>query len=207
MRALAGVCLAGAGGFGWMWTLVGDGATGLDRQAFTAVATEHGSLLARAAEPLATIGPLLTGALVLGLIACLARRRRWLAVTGIVGGYLLVALAAHLVKAAEQRPRPAGALIDAGGYSFPSTESALAVGLIAMAVVAAGPTKHRALRLGVIGAAGLLAGVIGTVLVSIRVHYVTDVLAGWAMGATVFAACGLGALTLESRYARVATPR
>jgi len=124
---------------------------------------------------------------------------------GILGGYLLVALLAHLGKAAEQRPRPAGALIDAGGYSFPSTESALAVGLIAIAVVAAGPTKHRARRIGVIAAAGLLTGVIGTLLVSIRVHYLTDVLAGWAMGATVFAACGLTALAIESRQERTAT--
>lgn len=207
IRALAGVCLAGGALFGWMWTLVGDGATDLDRQAFAAVATHRGSFLARAAEQLATIGPLLTGALVVVVIAWLARRRRWLAATGIVGGYLLVALAAHLVKAAEQRPRPAGAIIYAGGYSFPSTESALAVGLIAMAVVGASLTKHRARRLGVIGAAGLLTGVIGTVLVSIRVHYLTDVLAGWAMGATVFAACGLGALTIESHHGRIKTLR
>lgn len=128
------------------------------------------------------------------LIALLARRRRWLGAAGIVGGYLLVALAAHLAKAAEQRPRPAGALIAAGGYSFPSTESALAIGLIAMAIVAAGLTDHRARRIEVIGAAGLLTGAIGTLLISIRVHYLTDVLAGWAMGAAVFAACGLAAL-------------
>lgn len=83
MRALAAVCLAGAGGFGWMWTLVDDGATGLDRQAFTAVATESGSFLARAAHPLAIIGPVVTGALVLVVIAWLARRRRWLAATAV----------------------------------------------------------------------------------------------------------------------------
>lgn len=128
IRALAVGCLAGGALFGWMWTLVGDRPTGLDRQAFAALATERGSFLAQAAKPLATIGPLLTGALVLVLIALLARRRRWLAATGIVVGYLLVALTALGAKAAEQRPRPAGALIDAGGYSFPSTESALAIG-------------------------------------------------------------------------------
>jgi len=165
IRALAGVCLAGGALFGGMWTLVGDGPTGLDRGAFAALATERGSFLAQAAKPLATIGPLLTGALVLALIAFLARRRRWLAAAGIIGGYLLVALAASLTKAAEQRPRPAGALIDAGGYSFPSTESALAIGLIAMAIVATDLTDHRPGRIEVIVIAGLLAGAIGTLLV------------------------------------------
>lgn len=134
------------------------------------------------------------------LIALLARRRRWLAATGILGGYLLVALATHLAKGAEQRPRPAGALIDAGGYSFPSTESALAIGLIAMAIVATDLTDHRARRIEVIGAAGLLVGVIGPLLVSIRVHYLTDVLAGWAMGTVLFAACGLAAVAVQSRH-------
>lgn len=199
--------MAGGALFGWMWTLVGDRPTGLDRQAFAALATERGSFLAQAAKPLATIGPLLTGALVLVLIALLARRRRWLAATGIVVGYLLVALTALGAKAAEQRPRPAAALIDAGGYSFPSTESALAIGLIAMAIVATDLTDHRARRIEVIGAAGLLAGATGTVLVSIRVHYLTDVLAGWTMGAVLFAACGLAALAIQSRHGRTATQR
>jgi len=205
IRALAGVCLAGGALFGWMGTLVDHGATGLDRRAFAALATESGSFLARAAHPLAIIGPVVTGALVLVVIAWLARRRCWLAAMGIVAGYLFVALLAHLAKAAEQRPRPAGALIDAGGYSFPSTESALVVGLIAIAVVAAGQAKHRRRRIGVISAAGLLTGVVGTLLVSIRVHYLTDVLAGWGMGAAVFAACGLTALAIESRQERTAT--
>ncbi len=206
IRALAGVCLAGGALFGGMWTLVGDGPTGLDRGAFAALATERGSFLAQAAKPLATIGPLLTGALVLALIAFLARRRRWLAAAGIVGGYLLVALAASLTKAADQRPRPAGALIDAGGYSFPSTESALAIGLIAMAIVATDLTD-RAGRIEVIVIAGLLAGAIGTLLVSIRVHYLTDVLAGWAMGTVIFAACGLLALAIDQRHGSTTTPQ
>ena len=40
--------------------------------------------------------------------------------------------------------------------------------------------------------------VIGAALVSVRVHYFSDVVAGWGLGAAVFAVCGLGALAINA---------
>ncbi|HEY5197225.1 MAG TPA: phosphatase PAP2 family protein [Solirubrobacteraceae bacterium] len=192
---LAGACAGGAL-LALIWVAVRRPTPGVDRRAFDLLATTRGSLLARAVKLLADLGPPLAALFVLLLLAVLAIRRRWLDAAVIVVGYPLVAVADHIAKAADARPRPPGSLIVAGGYSFPSAEAALSVGLLVIAIVIARLIGHPAGRV-LIWAAGLLIVLIGALLISVRVHYLTDVLAGWALGAAGFALAGAGALALD----------
>ncbi len=96
--------------------------------------------------------------------------------------------AAHVMKNAIARPRPAHELVTAGGYSFPSTTSALGVCFAFMAIALAA-TPGEPARSRTIGAGALLVLGLGLSFVALRVHYLSDVLAGWALGALVFVAC------------------
>jgi undecaprenyl-diphosphatase len=190
-RVLAGALAAGGALLVATWALVDRGSAGLDRAAFDALATDRGSALARVVNVLSTIGPALLAALVLLVAADLVRRRRADLAAVVVGGSLATFLAVHVAKDAQQRPRPQGELVHAGGFSFPSTDAALSIAVLAVAVAihrAAGGNDARRRLLPIAIAVILL---IGVMLVTIRVHYVTDVVAGWGLGLAVFAGLGL----------------
>lgn len=174
-----------------MWLLVRDSPTGLDREGFSALATHRGSLLAHAVDVLSFVGRPLAAITALVVIVLLWRRRRWREGAVIVGGSLLTLVAAHVAKDIQQRPRPYGDLLEVGGYSFPSTDAALSVVVVVLAIVA-GRLTHDRVRRGQLLALGVVLTVItGVLLVSVRVHYMTDVLAGWGLGAAAFAAAAL----------------
>jgi len=180
-----------------MWAVVGNAQTGLDRRAFEALATSRGSLLAHFVDALSVAGPPLAALGALALIALLIRRRRWLDGSVIVAGSFVTLLAAHFAKAAQQRPRPPGDLIHAGGFAFPSTDAALSVVLVVIAILAGRLTQDRARQVQLVALGVLLCGLTGVVLVCVRVHYLTDVLAGWGLGAASFAACALAARAFD----------
>lgn len=136
--------------------------------------------------------PRLLVAASLGLGAALtafARRRELLiAVAVLLGGAVL-----HLLlKAAIQRPRPAGAwLAAAHGYSFPSGHTVGAVlfyGLLAYlgARMAGRDGTGRYLYMA-LGVAIVLA--VGTSRVYLGVHFFSDVLGGWVVGAFWLSLC------------------
>jgi undecaprenyl-diphosphatase len=198
VRALLGaVAVAGLVLVAMFWLVDGHHTVGLDRDAFTVLAASPGSTLARVAKPAATIAPLVLAVITLVVVALLARRRAWLEAAALVVGFLVCVVAAHVAKAHEQRPRPPGRLIHAGGFSFPSTDSALAVGVIAIAIIVARRFVRREHRAAVIGAGCLLAFGAGLLFVALRVHYLSDVIAGWALGVVAFASCGLAAVALR----------
>lgn len=190
---------AAAGGalFASMWAAISHAPLEVDRRAFDLLATTRGSALARGVELLALVGPPFAGLFVLLLLVLLAARRRWLVAEVIVAGYPLVAIAVHVAKSTEARPRPRHSLIEAGGYSFPSAQAALSIGLLAIAVAIAGMVGRRA-GMVVIAAAGLLIALIGALMVAVRVHYLTDVLAGWGLGIAVFALTVAAAIALDA---------
>jgi membrane-associated phospholipid phosphatase len=173
--------------------------TRLDSRAFDLLATTRGSSLARGVKLLAEVGPPLAALFVFGLVLGLALARRWDTAGMIVVGFPLVAIADRLAKTAVVRPRPAGMLIAAGGYSFPSAEAALSIGLLPIALAITGLIGRRRAGTAGAGAALLMIPVIGVLMISVRVHYATDVLAGWALGVAVFALTGAGLLLLGSR--------
>lgn len=137
--------------------------------------------------------PLRLGALV--LVGWLARRQArqlalWVAVTMTVGGLL-----GPLLKLLVGRPRPEvpTPLTQAVGLAFPSghaLNAALAAGVL---LVVFRPRAGRyAKRCAVWATALLLAVVTGFSRVALGVHWSSDVLAGWLLGAAVVAATAAG---------------
>jgi membrane protein DedA with SNARE-associated domain/membrane-associated phospholipid phosphatase len=117
--------------------------------------------------------------------ALLAARRRLSEVLVLVIGFALIVVAVDVAKAALDRPRPAGPLVDSSGSSFPSGHAAYATVWIAAALLVTrrlGLVSHAALVTGAI----VLAAAIGLSRIYLRVHYWSDVAAGWGLGVGIF---------------------
>lgn len=172
-----------------MWWLVGSGrGHGIDTFGFDAFGSHHGTALATMAHPLAVVVSWLSEIVGAVVAIWLLVKRRWADAATIVGGALFVDLATHIAKDLEQRPRPAAPLTPAGGFSFPSSASALSVTAIVVAIVYARyAAEHRGRGRVAIAVGALLSLGTGVLMVAIRVHYLTDVIAGWGLGVAVFA--------------------
>jgi len=134
---------------------------------------------------------LLVTAAAIGYLLLARQVRTALFVLAATGGGL--ALGA-LLKLAYGRPRPALVphLVDVASASFPSghaTDSAI-VYLTLAALIARG-APERALRLYILGVAILLSLLIGVSRVYLGVHWPSDVVAGWTIGAAWALACSL----------------
>jgi membrane-associated phospholipid phosphatase len=90
-----------------------------------------------------------------------------------------------LVKSAVHRSRPmlANPLAHEGGASFPSGHAQAAVVAYAVLLLVFLPVLHGAARRVAVGVAVLMVLGIGLSRVALGVHYVSDVLAGYALGA------------------------
>jgi undecaprenyl-diphosphatase len=109
---------------------------------------------------------------------------------------LLTFTAVQVTKAAEGRPRPSHGLIDVAGSSFPSAHAAYAVAWIGIAVAVSRSVPRLTGRAAVVVAAIALAAAVGLSRVYLRVHYLSDVMAGWSLGITIFSLCGVAALVV-----------
>jgi membrane-associated phospholipid phosphatase len=95
------------------------------------------------------------------------------------------------------RPRPTGALAGASGSSFPSGHAAHSVLYPWLALV-----LTVRVRPGMAGGSALLAvgiaiaALVGLSRVYLRVHYLSDVTGGWALGVAAFAACATVAMVV-----------
>jgi len=69
---------------------------------------------------------------------------------------------------------------------------------VAVAVALAHVVPRLAGRAGIIVAAIVLAAAIGLSRVYLRVHYLSDVLGGWGLGAALFSVCGCTALLVAA---------
>jgi undecaprenyl-diphosphatase len=129
-----------------------------------------------------------------------------LAAVSIVGGTLL----SEGLKTAFARERPdlAWRLAEAHSLSFPSGHAMLsAVTYLTLGALIARVLTRRRLRAYVLGVAFSLAGVVGLTRIYLGVHWTTDVVAGWALGAAWAMACWLAAYAVERvRRSRVAPP-
>jgi undecaprenyl-diphosphatase len=127
--------------------------------------------------------------------ALLAWRRRWTEFWVLVAGMAITQTGIDVLKEAVDRPRPADPLVDSSGSSFPSGHAAHSVfylWLAATIVLRLRPGMARGAA--VVSAGFVLTALIGLSRVYLDVHYLSDVSAGWALGAAAFslsAAVGL----------------
>ena len=127
---------------------------------------------------------ILPAAAAIAAASYLAARRQ--EVIGMLVSVFGSALAVLILKYAIARPRPPVSFwaIQETGPSFPSAHAALAVafwGFIAYVIYR--NTKNHAVRIGAIAAATLISLLVGFSRLYLGVHYVSDVLAGFFVGA------------------------
>lgn len=115
-------------------------------------------------------------------------------------GLGLTYVAVHVFKDMVDRPRPPRPLADADGASYPSGHSAYAVTWIAAAVVLTRVVPGVAARFAFVAIAIGLAAVVGLTRIYLRVHYLSDVVGGWALAAAIFGGCAI--LSLVIGYVR-----
>ena len=128
----------------------------------------------------------------------LGMRRRWLELAVLAAGVALAHLAVPILKEALDRPRPPGPLTDAGGDAWPSGHATYAIIYPWLALTVTSRLRTRRLTHGtaLVIAAILLAAAIGLSRVYLRVHYLSDVNSGAALGVAAFAAFAAVALVV-----------
>jgi undecaprenyl-diphosphatase len=135
---------------------------------------------------------------VLGVIAAasvlLARWRAWLGIGTLWIATGLIFVGVHVSKAAVDRPRPTGSLVETAGSAYPSGHAAYAVAWVAVAVVLARFVPWLAGRAAVVVVAIVIAALVGLSRVYLHAHWWSDVVGGWGLGASIYALCGILAL-------------
>lgn len=138
-------------------------------------------------------------AAVTGFLLLQARRRTALFVLAASLGGLALSLT---LKQAFHRPRPELVPHLSAVYtsSFPSGHSMMSAAVyLTLGALLARTVKDQATRIYCVGVALLVVGLVGISRVYLGVHYPTDVLAGWAAGASWAVLCWLIAAYLQNR--------
>jgi membrane protein DedA with SNARE-associated domain len=128
----------------------------------------------------------------------LAWRRRWVEFWVLVGGMAITQTGIDVLKDAVDRPRPPDPLASSAGSSFPSGHAAHSVFYLWLAttiVLRLRPGMARATAVVVTGF--VLTALIGLSRVYLQVHFLSDVSAGWALGASAFSLCALVGLVVS----------
>jgi membrane protein DedA with SNARE-associated domain/membrane-associated phospholipid phosphatase len=129
--------------------------------------------------------------LVLATVVFLVGRRIFADSAALVAGTIFTVIASNVAKAAIDRPRPAGALVDTSGSSYPSGHAAYSIAWIAVAVALARALPGIGRRVSLVTVALVVAVVIGGTRVYLQAHYASDVLGGWGLGLACYSLCGL----------------
>jgi undecaprenyl-diphosphatase len=129
-----------------------------------------------------------------------AVRRRWLDVATLVAGVTLSIILVHAAKAAYDRPRPAGSLVDYVGSAYPSGHTAYSVTFVACATILVRAGMGWAVRSAAVTIAIVVVVVVGATRVYLGAHYLTDVIGGAALGVAIWAL--VGAIALIAGYVR-----
>jgi undecaprenyl-diphosphatase len=127
--------------------------------------------------------------------AALAWRRHWTELGVLLAGMVLITIGFHEIKVATDRPRPPEPLVGSTGSSFPSGHAAHSVIYVWLATTIVVRLRRGLARATLVVVAGVvLTALVGLSRVYLNVHYLSDVSAGWALGAACFsitAAIGL----------------
>jgi membrane protein DedA with SNARE-associated domain/membrane-associated phospholipid phosphatase len=174
------------------------GPTGADRAAIDVVEELRRAWLTDVNEVLTDLG---SAAVVLPLAllvaVALGVARRWSELMVLVVAMTIVFVGVDVFKDAVDRPRPQEALATAKGSAFPSGHAAystLYAWLAVTIVVRLRPGLTYATAIVVAGIA--LTAAVGLTRVYLGVHYLTDVIGGWALGISAFAGCATVALVV-----------
>jgi len=138
----------------------------------------------------------------LGFLLLAGRRATAALVAVAIGGGVLLS---NLLKAGFQRPRPelVAHLVDVSSLSFPSGHAMMStVTWLTLGALLATVQSTRRLRVYVLAVGAALALLVGVSRVYLGVHWPTDVLAGWCIGAAWALACWLVAGWLGRRESR-----
>jgi undecaprenyl-diphosphatase len=131
--------------------------------------------------------------------AILAARRRWAELGVLAVGIAAMLFGIHAIKYAFDRPRPEGGLVAVSGSSFPSGHAAHSVFYLWLAVTVVIRLRPGMARGALVVTAGVvLTALIGLSRVYLGVHYMSDVSAGWALGAAAFSLCAAIALVITT---------
>ncbi len=151
----------------------------------------------------------LGGAPVLTLVTILATgslvaMRRYGTAGFVVLSVCCGAALSSMIKAIFVRPRPeiVPHLVEVTSTSFPSGHAMnSAIVYLTLSVLLARSEANRQIQFYLIGAAIFLTLLVGTTRVFLGVHWPTDVLAGWVIGAAWAALCSLAAKWLQDHQA------
>lgn len=142
-------------------------------------------------------------------VGYLAVQRKWIDAAMLLVATLGGTLISESLKTGFSRPRPdlVAHVVETTSMSFPSGHAMLsAVTYLTLAALIARTQAERHLRGYVLGAAILLTLLIGLSRIYLGVHWPTDVLAGWCLGAAWALACWGCATWLTRRQAPTLTP-
>jgi undecaprenyl-diphosphatase len=140
----------------------------------------------------------------------LAAWRRWTEFWVLVVGMTLTILLVHGIKAWTDRPRPPDPVVSASGSAFPSAHAAYSTLYVWLSVMVALRLVPGITRRSLMIVAGIaVAALVGLTRVYLRVHWLSDVTAGWALGLSCFSAVAIVVLILayiRHNPRRVAAP-
>jgi membrane protein DedA with SNARE-associated domain/membrane-associated phospholipid phosphatase len=166
-----------------------------DETAFAALSAFQHPWATAIAKAITVLGsPEVAGAAIVVAAAYLLWHRQAVEALTLAIGFAATFGAVHLVKALEARPRPGGGLVVVSGSSFPSAHAAYSIAYVAIVLAVGRALPSFVHRAAWVVFALVLAAAIGLSRVLLHVHYLSDVVAGWALGAAVFGVCGLVAL-------------
>lgn len=123
----------------------------------------------------------------------------------VVGGTLL----SHILKVTIERPRPdvVPHVVEVTSMSFPSGHTMLATTTYLTLAAVASRILPNWERIYLLGCAALISFLVGMSRIALGVHWPTDVLAGWCLGAAWALMCALVALWLQRRGAIEPAPQ
>ena len=145
------------------------------------------------------------GLIVLLAVAFLVSLRRWsealMVLAGAGGG---VAISQGLKQMfGRERPDLVYRAVEAANPSFPSGHAMLsAVVFLTLGALAARFAPRKRVKALALGAAVLLSLLVGASRIYLGVHWTSDVLAGWSLGAAWAMACWVAAWAWERKFSR-----
>jgi membrane protein DedA with SNARE-associated domain/membrane-associated phospholipid phosphatase len=130
--------------------------------------------------------------------ALLAWRRRWVEFWVLVGGMAITQTGIDVLQEVVDRPEPGQTAASVDGSSFPSAHAAHSVFYLWLAITIVLRLRPGMARATAVVVTGLvLTALIGLSRVYLQIHYLSDVSAGWALGAAAFSLCAAVGLVVS----------